>query len=487
MVVWLLNAAIVAGVFRNELMVLGVVAALVARGLLLDTRRALAWGALAAACGLIGMAGAARVRNDGAHVAAVAARNGAALTRLEGRVASFPAASPFGTSFLFETRLDGRRVRLATRAAFFDVDYGDAFACRARVAVRADDDYLVAHGAAGTARVRLRDTEPSAGPAAVSPGRLFWPLHRAARARLCRAMANDAALPLGLMLGERGYLDRRVREAVIRLGIAHLLALSGMHLTVVAMIAVVLARSLARGRDLLVLIALTGYVGMVGDVESLTRAYLMAVLLVLARALARPLRPVDALGKALFLMLLASPVSVLSVGLQLSFAATLAVLVAVERIPLLRAGERGEARGARRLARRAVTALAGAFVVSVAVEIVIAPLQFHHFGQVSVVGPLATALFVIPVTVVQVLAMVTTALIGVPLLGDAAVTCLAAASRAVVAAVLAAAAATPDPLTATGPRAPLYYWALLTVWRFPRRRAAWAGAALLLAAALVAR
>ncbi|HEU4366175.1 MAG TPA: hypothetical protein VFT13_12010, partial [Candidatus Krumholzibacteria bacterium] len=181
MVVWFLNAAIVAGVFRNECMVLGVVAVLVARGLLLGTRGAFAWGALAAACGLIGMAGGARVRNDGAHVAAVAVRNGAALTRLEGRVASFPAVSPFGTSFLFEARVDGRRVRLATRAAFFDVDYGDAFACRARVAVRADDDYLVARRAAGTARVRLRDTEPRAAPAAVSPGRLFWPLHRAAR------------------------------------------------------------------------------------------------------------------------------------------------------------------------------------------------------------------------------------------------------------------------------------------------------------------
>lgn len=486
-VVWLLNAAIVAGAFRDGLLLFIIASVLVARAFVTGVRATWAWVALAAACAFVGAAGVARVRDDAAHVAAVAAGQGAALVRLEGRVASFPASSPFGTSFVYETDVEGRRVRLAMRAAFFDVQYGDMLACRARLATRPGDDYLASRDAAGIARARLRDTDPVVSSRAALPGRLFWRLHREARIRLCRAMARDAALPLGLMLGERGYLDRALRDAVIRLGIAHLLALSGMHLTVVAMIAVVLARSLARGRDLLVLLALTVYVGMVGDVESLTRAYLMALLLVLARTLARPVRPVDALGKALFVMLLASPVSVLSIGLQLSFAATLAVLLAAERVPFLRPGRRTGTRGVREFARRGGVALAGALVISVAVEIVIAPLQFHHFGQVSVAGPPATALFVIPVTFVQVLAMAATACSAVPVIGDLLMAFLAGSSRALIAAVHAAAAAAPDPIVMAGPRATLYYVALAIAWRFPRRRAAWAVAALLLAAAFFTR
>ena len=39
-----------------------------------------------------------------------------------------------------------------------------------------------------------------------------------------------------------------------------------------------------------------------------------------------------------------------------------------------------------------------AFVISMAVEVLIAPLQIHHFGRVSLVGPLATVLFLAPVS-----------------------------------------------------------------------------------------
>jgi competence protein ComEC len=292
---------------------------------------------------------------------------------------------------------------------------------------------------------------------------------------------------LGLLLGERGFLDRRVRDAVIRLGIAHLLALSGMHLGVVALLAIALARAAPRGREVLVLAALTLYVGVVGDVASLSRAYLMAALLLLARLLARPARPVDALGKALFIMLLVSPVSIRSVGLQLSFAATLAVLLVVGRFAWLRNPSRPGAGVVRRVSRRVVTGMAGAVVISLAVELVIAPLQFHHFGRVSLVGPLATALFVLPVTLVQVLAMLGAALGGLPLVGDGALACLTLASRATTAGILAAARVAPDPLVWAGPRVVLYYAGLALVWYFPGRRRAWLGAALLMAGALAWR
>jgi competence protein ComEC len=487
-VVWFLTAAIVAGVFQNEFLLAGIVGALALRAVFTGAGRLWAWLALALVCALVGAAGSARVRADSAHVVNAVGRHGAAPMLLVGYVASFPASGPFGTSFLYETDVAGRGVRLAMRAAFFDIDYGDSFVCRARVSARPGDAYLLSREAAGSARVRLADTECAAiDPRGTPHGRRFWSWHRAARTRLSRALANDAALPLGLLLGERGYLDRRLRDAVIRLGIAHLLALSGMHLTVIALIAIVLARALPRGRDLLILFALTAYVGMVGDVQSLTRAYVMALLMILARALARPVRPVDCLGKALFVMLLVSPVAILSVGLQLSFAATLAVLMAVERIPFLRGGRALHSGGLRRLAHRLAGALAGALVISVAVEIVIAPLQFYHFGQISVVGPVATALFLFPVTVVQVLAMVAVALAGVPLFGALSADCLAAASRGTIAAVLAAAAHAPDPFVSAGPRIPLYYMALLIAWRFPRRHAAWAAAALLMGGAFVAR
>jgi competence protein ComEC len=191
---------------------------------------------------------------------------------------------------------------------------------------------------------------------------------------------------------------------------------------------------------------------------------------------------VDALGKALLLMLLVAPASIRSIGLQLSFAATLAVLVALERLPFLRARPSAGARGVRGAAGRIGRAAVAAMVVSVVVEIVILPLQFHHFGRMSAVGPLATVLFFVPVTAVQVLAMAAAVVAGVPWVGDGVLACLSAASRATETAVLAAAAYAPEPLAGTGPHAILYYGALLVVWRWPRPRGARLLAAALLAA-----
>jgi hypothetical protein len=51
----------------------------------------------------------------------------------------------------------------------------------------------------------------------------------------------------------------------------------------------------------------------------------------------------------------------------------------------------------------------------------------------------------------------------------------------------AAAAFAPEPFVHAGPRAPLYYAAVGLLWRFPRRRAAWAAGAALLAGSLLGR
>jgi ComEC/Rec2-related protein len=482
-VVWFLSAAIVAGVYQSPASVLWVSGALAGRALWLRTPAAWGWLLLAAMCASIGWCAASSLRRDCAQVAREAAARGAAVVALDGHVASFPKTSPFGTWFLYETRLDGRRVRLAMRAAFFDVGYGDAFACRARLVARAADAGLPADGAAGSARVRLRDTQTIArGSCGSLTARMLWRLHRAMRTRLSRALSSRAALPLALVLGERGFLDRRLREAVVRLGIAHLLALSGMHLGTVAVLALLAARAFPRGRDALVLAALSLYVGLVGEVESLSRAYLMAVIMVLARALARPVDGIDALGKALLVMLLVEPAAVFSVGLQLSFAATVAVLAVAGRFPLLRSGW-GSGRGVRRFVLRGCALVAGALLVSVAVEVVIAPLQFHHFGRLSAVGPLATALFLLPVSLIQVLALAASVLADVPLLGGWLVAGLGAASRVTGDAVVLASAIAPDPVSGRGPLALPYYLALAVVWRFPRRRVAWLAAGLLLALA----
>ena len=267
---------------------------------------------LAGVCAFIGWGATARADADRRVVAEVADRARDRPVVLRGWVDEFPQSGPYGSTFVLATQLEGRPLRLSIRSHTFDVAYGDSLQVDARLATnaRVPSAFLTARGVAGEARARFEDVR-RIGRVRGCPlmREVFWPMHRAARTRLVRALGGEAALPVGLLLGERGTLDRRAYDAVRALGITHLLALSGMHLTMIAALAVFATHWTPRRRDAAVALALSLYVGMVGNVDSLTRAYVMALLILAARALVRPPKPIDALGKALWLMLLCAPAS----------------------------------------------------------------------------------------------------------------------------------------------------------------------------------
>ena len=470
---WVLAACVVLGTEGRYGFSGGLVASWLAWAMWRRDRSAAGYALLAALCTAAGAGAALRHHADTRWVATAAARAGGALIELRGRVDDFPRTSPYGASFAFATTIDGRPVRVLVRASFFDVAYGDRYCLRARLAAvpPASRAAFDARGLSGLARVQLRDAQRLGGPGGCPVRRaLLWPLHRAARVRLTRALGDRAALANGVLLGERSQFDRRTQAAISRLGIMHLIAISGMHLTTVAACVVVLGRLAPRWSGRCVLLAVSVYAGAVGGVDSLNRAYVMALLLIGARALVRPLRPVDALGKALWLMLLASPLSIRSVGLQLSVAATFAVLVV---LPDLTARPRPVASWLVRALASSWRAVVGAFVLSVAVEVFIAPLQLHYFGAISAVGPMATVAFFVPVSTVLFGALALAALGGIPFAGPALAHALLFVSESTRTLALALAGLVPDPVVLPAPHAFLYYGGVAWVWMARRRRRIW--------------
>ena len=477
---WLFSAGVAAGVYRSFSLFAVLFVLLLARAVLL--RAAHAWLALGlvVACGVIGYASIECATADRHVVASTAQRSHGSSVVLDGWVCGFPQSGRYGTTFPLATHIEGRPVRVSVRAEMFDIAYGDSLIVNARLAsnARTSFDYLASRGHSGEARVRFDGIHRLRGSEGCLLLRaILWPMHRVARTRLARALGADAALPVGLLLGERGMLDRAAYHAVRNLGIAHLLALSGMHLTMIAILAVAATRFAPRRRDAAIAVALSLYVGVVGDIDSLTRAWVMALLILGARALVRPPNPIDALGTALLLMLLWRPCSILSVGLQLSFAATLALLLCVQRLPnaLIRPPRSSRPRWMR-TAIRMGQAAAVAFIASAAVEIFIAPLQLHHFGQLSVVGPIATVVFLLPVTILQGLALA--ASLPLPALEHVTTPVLIRLSTFLLDAIVAAGHVAPQPVAAGPPNVPIFYASLVVVWRWPTRWPAWAVAAI---------
>jgi len=478
-VVWLFCAAIAAGVYRSVSLFVLLVSFSLIRAVLL--RAAHAWLALAlvVTCGVVGLAAVERAAgNCSVYIeSARASRN--QLVRLDGWVCGFPQSGRYGTTFPFATHIQGRPMQVAVRAEVFDVAYGDSLSLRARLPenARSSFEYLASRGVSGEARVRFEDVVMTKGRSGCPLLRnVLWPMHRGARTRLARALGAGAALPVGLLLGERGMLDRAAYHAVRNLGIAHLLALSGMHLTMIAVLAVAATHFAPRRRDGAIAVALSLYVGMVGDIDSLTRAWVMALLILGARWLVRPPKPIAALNTALLLMMLGRPCAILSVGLQLSFAATLALLLCVQRLPkaLVRPPSPARPRMVR-MSMRVAQGAAVAFSVSAAVEVFIAPLQLHHFGQLSVVGPVATVVFLLPVTILQGLALA--ASWPAPILAHVTTPAMIQLSTTLLDSIVAAGAVAPRPVAAGPPNVFVYYAAVFVIWARPRAWLAWVVAA----------
>ncbi len=198
---------------------------------------------------------------------------------------------------------------------------------------------------------------------------------------LQQRLGPSAGLWRALVLADGSSLDTRARRRVQSLGMAHLLALSGMHTSIVAL--AILWPWRRRGRRALVgaLPVLAVWVVLAGGGASLMRAAGMAVWWVAARRQARRAVLVDALAAIALLEMSWRPHVLCGVGWWLSYAATLAV-----------------ARGA--ILTRSWPRPLAAIGISVAAQLATAPWVLDAFGFMSLAAPL-TLLLVAPVFAVS--------------------------------------------------------------------------------------
>jgi len=206
-------------------------------------------------------------------------------------------------------------------------------------------------------------------------------LDRAVR-RAGSADRPGVALARALTLGEGEALDDGLRRALRRSGLAHLLAVSGFHLSVVSIFAAGLAAlALPRARLIAPVAAASAYLAAVGPEPSMLRASLMSVLALGLVALRRPSDGVQALALTAAGLAAAQPALVEAAGFRLSFAATLGLLLggaAVAKRP-----EGGRLRGVRM-----------ALVATLSAQLGALPFTIETFGEISPLSPLWNLLFV---------------------------------------------------------------------------------------------
>lgn len=139
------------------------------------------------------------------------------------------------------------------------------------------------------------------------------------------------------LLGDTSDLSKETREVYTASGLSHILALSGLHVGIIAaFIALVLCPIRLFGYRHIVMVAtivlLWLYALVTGFSPSVTRAVIMTSLLLIGKVTQRRNSSMNALMAAALLILIFSPEELFSIGFQLSFAAVLSILLFSRKI-----------------------------------------------------------------------------------------------------------------------------------------------------------
>lgn len=200
----------------------------------------------------------------------------------------------------------------------------------------------------------------------------------------------EASLLSGILLGIESGIPPEVREAFNRTATTHIIAISGFNVTIVAGLFLGgLARWLGRRRGLTAAaIGILTYTLLVGAQPSVVRAALMAGVALLARWLGRRAHALASLAAAALVMTFMDPLSLRDVAFQLSFAATLGLVLYAE--PLERWLFQQVATRLRPRAAAAVTRpIAEFFFFTLAAQVTTLPLTLYYFRQLSLASWLA--------------------------------------------------------------------------------------------------
>ena len=236
---------------------------------------------------------------------------------------------------------------------------------------------------------------------------------------LTRVPGQGAGIAAALATGDQGAIMQADADAMRRSGLAHLLSISGLHVT--ALIGVVifllmrltaLSRRAALDWPLMLLaagggaLAGLGYTVLTGAEVPTVRSCIAALLVLGGLAMGRDAITLRLVAAGALVVLAIWPEALMGPSFQMSFAAVVA-LVSLGEHPAFRrfAAARDEAAW-RRLGR----SLAGMLLTGLVVELVLAPIALFHFHKAGMLGSVAN-LVAIPLTTLVVMPLEALALL----------------------------------------------------------------------------
>jgi len=231
----------------------------------------------------------------------------------------------------------------------------------------------------------LLDGWQAEGESAFSLKECFRQARLAVSAHVQRLFGERAALFLGVMIGDRSGLDEEITRALQLTGTAHILTVSGLHLSMIALAAGWLLDRTAldrRKRFALLAAFLLAFTGLTGGAAGTVRAMIMALLREYARVRGRRYEPLTALSCAALLMAMCNPVWPLDASFQFSFFVVLGIVLLSGGVAEMKKRRRQTLSRARSILRMLLS-VAG---VSLCAQASALPMQLLLYGYVPLLS-----------------------------------------------------------------------------------------------------
>ncbi|MDD5132399.1 MAG: ComEC/Rec2 family competence protein [bacterium] len=197
--------------------------------------------------------------------------------------------------------------------------------------------------------------------------------------------AESSALLRGIMLGEKTEVSREIKDMFAATGVMHILAVSGLNVGMVAVIfffvLTVLFRCKKKQASFILIFILVIFAQVTGSQASVNRAVVMALVGLAAVILERDRDMLNSLCLAALILLVYDPGNLFNVGFQLSFAATLGIILFTPKMMAI--------------FKPLGKIIGGSLAVTLGAQAAVLPLIMYYFHKVSIVSPL-TNLAVVP-------------------------------------------------------------------------------------------
>jgi competence protein ComEC len=194
----------------------------------------------------------------------------------------------------------------------------------------------------------------------------------------------EGSLLAGILLGEESSIPADLQDAFSRTGTSHIVAISGFNISIIAGLFLALTKRLPRRIPgwLVAALGIALYTVLVGAAASVVRAAIMGGMAILARRLGRRSDGLTSLAFSGAAMTAVQPWTLWDIGFQLSFAATLGLILyadplqsGIERLLLCRVSKEK----ARALARVASDVV----LMTIAAQITTLPIMLFYFNSLS--------------------------------------------------------------------------------------------------------